>query len=154
MASGVNKVILIGHAGRDAELRFTASGTSVAKFSLATTETWGKGEDRKSNTEWHNIVCWGNLANICGKYVTKGKLLYIEGKIKTQKWEDKDGNKRSNIDIVANVVNLLGSKNDDYSQNSGYGNAATDRYVDEQVAAEATEYVDDGLLAEDDDIPF
>ena len=105
MAS-LNKVMLIGNLGRDPELRYTANGMAVATFSLATKER-SKNEDR---TEWHRIVTWDKLAEICGKYLSKGKQVYIEGRLQTREWQDKDGNKRSTTEIVANVMQMLGSK--------------------------------------------
>jgi len=102
----VNKAILIGNLGKDPETITTASGVSVCKFSLATTE---KVKDEKK-TEWHRITAWGKLADICGQYLTKGKLVYIEGRIQTREWEDKEGVKRQTTEIVANEMRMLGSK--------------------------------------------
>jgi len=116
MANGVNKVILIGHLGRDPETRTTQSGQTVANFTLATTERF-KGEDR---TEWHRIVVWGKLAEICAQYLTKGKQVYIEGRIQTREWEDKEGNKKTTTEIVANEMRMLGSKGDSPSQGGGW----------------------------------
>lgn len=115
MANGVNKVILIGHLGRDPETRTTQSGMTVGNFTLATTERF-KGEDR---TEWHRIVAFGKLAEICGQYLTKGKQVYVEGRLQTRDWEDKDGNKRSTTEIIANEMRMLGSKGDSPSQGQG-----------------------------------
>jgi single-strand DNA-binding protein len=105
----VNKVILIGHLGRDPEVRYTPSGTVVANFTLATTETWtNKDGEKQSHTEWHKIVAWRRLAEICGEYLMKGKQVYIEGRIKTNEWEDKDGNKRETKEIEAQTMQMLG----------------------------------------------
>lgn len=113
MAGTVNKVILIGRLGRDPELKYTPSGTPVAKFSLATDESYkdhtGEQQDR---TEWHNIVAWSKLAEICGEYLTKGKLVYIEGSIRSRQWQDQAGNKRTAYEIIANRMQMLGSKAD------------------------------------------
>ncbi len=110
MAS-VNKVILIGNLGRDPELRYTQSGQAVANFSLATTERFGgrDGGEQREQTEWHRIVTWGKTAENCAQYLSKGRSVYVEGRIQTRDWEDKDGNKRSTTEIVAQRVQFLGS---------------------------------------------
>ena len=110
MAS-VNKVILIGNLGRDPEVRYTPSGTAVANFTLATTENWTNKEGQKeSRTEWHRIVAWGRLGEMCGEYLSKGKQVYIEGRIRTNEWEDQEGNKRQTKEIVALTMQMLGPK--------------------------------------------
>ncbi len=107
--SGVNKVILIGHLGADPERRFTNSGMAVTNFRMATTENWGKKDgEREERTEWHRIVTFGKLAEICGEYLSKGKQVYIEGRIQTRDWEDRDGNKRWTTEIVASQMVMLG----------------------------------------------
>jgi single-strand DNA-binding protein len=113
MAGSVNKVILIGRLGKDPELKYTPNGTPVAKFSLATDEVFKdqSGETQK-RTEWHNIVAWKRLAEICGEYLTKGKQVYIEGSIRSRQWEDQSGNKRTAYDIVARTMQMLGSRAD------------------------------------------
>ena len=103
---GVNKAILIGRLGRDPETRYTTSGTAVCNFSMATSTKYND----KEQTEWHNIVTFGKLAEICGEYLTKGKQVYIEGRLQTREWEDKDGNKRKTTEIVANTMQMLGDK--------------------------------------------
>ena len=108
MAS-VNKVILIGNLGADPELRYTPSGTAVANFSLATKESWtSKDGGKEERTEWHRIVAWGRLAEICGEYLHKGRLVYVEGRIQTRAWEDREGNKRYITEIVAQTMQMLG----------------------------------------------
>jgi len=108
MAS-VNKVILIGNLGADPELRYTPSGTPVATFSLATKEYWTNKEGGKEErTEWHRIVAWGRLGEICGEYLHKGRQVYVEGRIQTRAWEDRDGNKRYTTEIVAQIMQMLG----------------------------------------------
>ncbi len=110
MAS-INKVILIGNLGRDPEIRYTASGTAVANFTVATTENWtNKDGAKETRTEWHRIVAWGRLGEICGEYLSKGKSVYIEGRIQTREWEDKEGNKRQTTEIVAYQMQMLGGK--------------------------------------------
>ncbi|MCD6319071.1 MAG: single-stranded DNA-binding protein [Candidatus Desulfofervidaceae bacterium] len=107
--AGINKVILIGHLGADPELRYTPSGTPVANFRVATTERWvNKQGERAENTEWHRVVAWGKLGEFCGQYLSKGKQVYIEGKLRTRSWEDRDGNKRWTTEIVAQKLQLLG----------------------------------------------
>jgi single-strand DNA-binding protein len=109
--SSINKVILIGRLGRDPEVKYTPSGSPVAKFSLATDEVFkDRSGEQQKRTEWHNIVAWNKLAEICGEYLTKGKLVYIEGSIRSRQWEDQAGNKRTAYDIVARDMKMLGSK--------------------------------------------
>lgn len=108
MAS-VNKVILVGNLGADPELRYTSSGTPVASFSVATREQWtNKGGEKEEKTEWHKIVAWARLGEICGEYLHKGKQVYIEGRLQTRSWEDRDGNKRYTTEIVAQTMQMLG----------------------------------------------
>jgi single-strand DNA-binding protein len=110
MAAGVNKAILVGHLGADPELRNTASGTAVCEFRVATSESWkDKNGQRQERTEWHRVVVWGKTAEICSKYLAKGRQVYIEGRIQTRSWEDKEGQKRYTTEIVANEVQFLSS---------------------------------------------
>ena len=103
-----NKAILVGNLGADPEIRYTQSGTQVATFNVATTERW-KGQDgqMQESTEWHRIVAWGRLAEICGEYLHKGSRVYIEGKIQTRKWQDQNGNDRYTTEIVAREMKML-----------------------------------------------
>ncbi|MSO21013.1 MAG: single-stranded DNA-binding protein [Acidobacteria bacterium] len=122
MARGVNKVILVGNLGRDPELTYLPSGQSVAKFSLATTRAYkDKTGELKEETEWHNIVAWGKTGEICAQYMKKGGQAYVEGRIQSHSWEDKQGNKRTAIDIVADNVQMLGRRGD--SESSGGGSS-------------------------------
>ena len=108
MAGGVNKVILVGNLGADPELRYNASGTAVAKFRIATSESFtDKQGQKQERTEWHRITAWGKLAEICGQYLAKGKMVYIEGKIRSDTWEQ-DGVKRYSYEIVADTMRMLG----------------------------------------------
>ena len=108
MARGVNKVILIGNLGADPELRYTASGTAVAKFRIATTEVYNDRQgNRQERTDWHRITAWGKLAEICGQYLSKGRQVYIEGRIRNDSWEQ-DGVKRYSYEIVADNMQMLG----------------------------------------------
>jgi single-strand DNA-binding protein len=110
--SGVNKVILVGNLGKDPEVRYLDSGVAVANFSLATTENYKNKEgERVSQTEWHNIVFWRGLAEVAEKYLKKGDSVYVEGKIRTRKWEDKEGNTRYSTEILADNMTMLGKKN-------------------------------------------
>lgn len=105
----VNKVILVGNLGKDPELRYTTSGTAVANFTLATSERFkDRNGEQQKRTEWHNIVAWAGLAEICGKYLKKGKQIYIEGRIQTRSYDDRDGNKRYVTEIVADQMQMLG----------------------------------------------
>lgn len=111
MAASVNKVILIGRLGRDPEIKYTPSGAPVAKFSLATDEVFkDRAGEQQRRTEWHNIVAWNKLAEICGEYLTKGRQIYVEGSIRSRQWEDQSGNKRTAYDIVARNIQMLGSR--------------------------------------------
>lgn len=105
----VNKVILVGNLGRDAELRYTPGGAAVATLNLATTEVWNdKGGQRQEKTEWHRVVLWGKQAESLQEYLTKGKQIYVEGRLQTRQWDDKDGNKRYTTEIKADRITLLG----------------------------------------------
>jgi single-strand DNA-binding protein len=113
MAS-VNKVILIGNLGRDPELRYTPAGQPVANFSIATSESWNKkdGSGREERTEWHRIVAWGRTAELCAQYLSKGRTVYIEGRLQTREWENKEGQKQRTTEIVANTVQFIGGGRD------------------------------------------
>lgn len=119
----VNKVILVGNLGKDPELRYTPSGTAVATFSLATTERYkDRDGNKQTKTEWHNIVAWRQLAEICGKYLHKGKQIYVEGKIQNRSYDDRDGNKRYISEVIVNEMQMLGSRDD--GQQGGGGSSA------------------------------
>jgi len=121
--SSVNKVLLIGNLGQDPEVKFLPNGNAVCNFSIATTEKW-KRKDGSDNekTEWHRIVIFGKLAEIAGQYLKKGKQVYIEGKIQTRQWEDKDGNKRYTTEIIANQMTMLGGKGQTETAPASSGN--------------------------------
>jgi single-strand DNA-binding protein len=111
--AGVNKVILVGNLGKDPEIRHLDNGIAVANFSLATTESYtNKQGERVNQTEWHNVVLWRGLADVAEKYLKKGNSIYVEGKINTRKWEDKEGVTRYSTDIIADKMTMLGSKSD------------------------------------------
>ena len=108
MAGGVNRVILVGNLGADPELRYTASGTAVAKFRVATSETFtDRNGQKQERTEWHRVTAWGKLAEICGQYLSKGRIVYIEGRIRSDSWEQ-EGVKRFSYEIVADTMRMLG----------------------------------------------
>ena len=103
--SGVNKVILIGNLGKDPEVRYTPGGQAVANFTIATNENWtGKDGQKQERTEWHRIVVWGKTAEICGEYLSKGRQVYIEGRLQTREWTNKEGQKQYTTEVVANPV--------------------------------------------------
>lgn len=112
MARGINKVILIGNLGRDPETRYTQGGSAVTNFSIATSESWRDREsgEQKERTEWHNIVCFARLGEIAGEYLRKGSKVYIEGRLQTRKWQDKEGQDRYTTEIVANEMQMLDSR--------------------------------------------
>jgi single-strand DNA-binding protein len=145
MAS-VNKVILIGRLGKDPEIRSIPSGTSVAKFTIATDERYtDRNGEKQERTEWHNIVAWGKLAEICGQYLRKGKLVYIDGHIRTDSWDDKEtGQKRYRTEIIANNMQMLDRKGDENDGGGSYAGAAR-KTATVPATAEAEE---------DEDVPF
>ena len=109
MAGGVNKVILLGNLGADPEVRFTPGGQAVANFRIATSESWNdKNGQRQERTEWHRVVVWGKRAEVCSKYLSKGRQVYVEGRIQTRTYDDKDGNKRYITEVIAADVQFLG----------------------------------------------
>ena len=142
--SGVNKVILIGYLGRDPEVRHLEGNTSVATFPLATTETYtNKQGQRVDQTEWHNIVAWRNLAEIAAKYLTKGKQVYIEGKIRSRSYDDKEGIKRYVTEIVAENMTLLGKKEDSAEGASQTNSQSTQQKQDEILSSLHNDTADD-----------
>ena len=146
----VNKVILVGNLGRDAELRYTPGGAPVATLNLATTEVWNdKGGQRQEKTEWHRVVLWGKTAESLNEYLVKGKQIYIEGRLQTRQWDDKDGNKRYTTEIRGDRVVLLG----------GGGGGGGARQMQRTGAAAGGGGMDDHMPEPvtdltDDDIPF
>jgi single-strand DNA-binding protein len=111
MAKGLNKVMVIGHVGRDPEMRYIPSGKPVTSFSVATSRSWTNSEgERRQETEWFNVVAWGNLAEICKQHIRKGQQVYVEGRLQTRSWEDHEGKKRFRTELVANEMILLGDR--------------------------------------------
>ena len=144
MAS-VNKVILVGRLGKDPEIRSTPNGQTVAKFTIATDERYtDRSGEKQERTEWHNIVAWSKLAEICGQYLRKGKLVYIEGSIRTDSWDDKEtGQKRYRTEIIANTMQMLDRRGD---EGGGGGGGA---YAGARKGTGAATEIED-----DDEVPF
>lgn len=155
----VNKVILVGNLGKDPELRYTAAGTAVCTFSIATSDRFkDKDGQQQEKTEWHNIVAWRQLAEICGKYLVKGRQVYIEGKIQSRTYDDRDGNKRYITEIVADQMQMLGRPGDDsggnQSQSHGQGQRREPRQERSSAQTPPQNDFEDVPFNPDDDIPF
>ncbi len=113
MSRGLNKVMIIGHLGKDPEMRYTPSGRPVTTFTVAVSRTWNSADgERHAETEWFNVVAWGNLAEICKQYLAKGQQVYVEGRLQTRRWDDKEGQKHTSVEIVANEMMMLGDRRD------------------------------------------
>ena len=111
MSRGLNKIMIIGRLGRDPEMRYTPSGRPVTSFSVATSRSWSTSEgERRVETEWFNVVAWGNLAEICKQHLAKGQQVYIEGRLQTRSWDDAEGNKHTSVEIVANEMIMLSER--------------------------------------------
>ncbi len=148
----VNKVILVGRLGRDPEVRFTSSGQPVANFSLATDETYkDRAGERQKRTEWHKIVIWGKQAEFVQKYLHKGSLIYLEGRIQTREYTDRDQNKRTSFEIVCNVIRFVGGKGD--GAPAGGGGASGEEAEAHAPSAPAEDF-SHGPEVSDEDIPF
>jgi single-strand DNA-binding protein len=145
--AGVNKAILIGNLGRDPELRYTQSGQAVVNFSIATSENWtDKNGEKQERTEWHRIVVWGKTGENCAQYLSKGRTVYVEGRIQTREWEDREGQKRTTTEINAQTVTFLGSAGAGRSDAAaGTGTGASDST--QPAAPESTP-------PPEDDVPF
>lgn len=152
MAS-VNRVILIGRLGKDPEVRSTPSGTSVAKFTLATDERYtDRNGDKQERTEWHNVVAWGKLGEICGQYLKKGKLVYIDGSIRTDSWDDKEsGQKKYRTEIIANNMQMLDRRGDEEGGGSGGGGGYSPSRGRNNNTSSSSSGPD---LGDDEDVPF
>ena len=147
MARGVNKVTLIGNLGNDPELRSTQSGSAVANITLATSESWRDKEtqETKERVEWHRVIVFGRLAEVVNEYLRKGSQVYVEGRIQTRKWQDKDGNDRYTTEIVANEMQMLGSRGTNSESPANQQSASTSQ------PASQSAIVNEPF---DDDIPF
>jgi single-strand DNA-binding protein len=160
MAS-VNKVIIIGNLGRDPEVRYTPNGSAVCNIGVATTRTWKAKEsgDKVEETEWHRVVFYDRLAEIAGEYLKKGRSVYVEGRLKTRKWQDKDGAEKYTTEIIAEEMKMLGGREgmgggaDDSGEPSGYGNRPQPASRPAAVA-KAPPKSSTGFDSMDDDIPF
>lgn len=156
MASSVNKVILIGRLGKDPETKFTQGGVAIARFSMATDESWkDQNGEQQQRTEWHNVVAWRRLAEICGQYLIKGKLIYIEGRLQTRSWEDKEGNKRTTTEVQADkMVMLSGGRPEEGSggrpEEDSDGSPEGGREIPTQPSPDSSSKNE----ITDDDIPF
>lgn len=146
--SSLNKVMLIGHLGKDPEVRYTSEGSPVATFSLATSENWtDKNGTRQEHTEWHTIVAWSKLADLSKRFLTKGRQVYIEGRIRSRDWNDRDGNKRRTTEVIATQMVLLGSRSQGMDAGAAAPMASSGR------SQEAEPAFDDAGIT-DSDIPF
>jgi len=149
----VNKVILVGNVGKDPETRYLEGGTAVCSFSMATSETYrNRDGERVTNTEWHNVVLWRGLAEVAEKYVKKGSQLFIEGKIRTRSWEDKDGNKRYTTEIIADNMQMLGRKPDDAGGNTRTANNTSETEKTDTDKPDQEDPIAGAPV--DDDLPF
>ena len=147
--SSLNKILLIGNLGKDPEIRFTPDGTQVATFTVATNEQWNdKSGNRQEHTEWHTIVAWNKLAELSKRYLTKGRQVYVEGRLRTREWTDKEGNKRRTTEVIASQMVLLGGR----TQSAEGGAPAPQSYSRPASAPEQEGGPD--LTITDDDIPF
>ncbi|HHJ17094.1 MAG TPA: single-stranded DNA-binding protein [Gammaproteobacteria bacterium] len=148
MARGVNKVILVGNLGKDPEVRYMSNGNAVCNVTLATSESWKDKQtgEQKEKTEWHTIVFYRRLAEIAGEYLKKGSQVYIEGKLQTRKWQDKSGNDRYTTEIIANEMQMLGSRGGGGSADFGGASSSRPAAAPAPAAAGADDF--------DDDIPF
>ncbi len=151
----VNKVILVGNLGRDPEVRSTPSGQQVASFTLATNRKWkDKSGQRQEQTEWHQIVCWGRQAEVAGQYLTKGKQIYVEGRLQTRSWDDKQsGEKRYRTEVICENFQMLGGRGGDHEGSRG-GHSDGPSYDDGPSGSGASSSGGGFGEPEDDDIPF
>ena len=145
MAGSVNKVILVGRLGQDPEVRYTQGGTAVANLRIATDESWkDQSGERQQRTEWHTVVVWRRLAEICGQYLSKGRQVYIEGKLQTRSWQDREGNKRYSTEVQADNMVMLGGRSEE-------GQAVAPA---QPAAAVGSDSGASSGTNDDDDIPF
>jgi single-strand DNA-binding protein len=152
--AGVNKAILVGNLGRDPELRHTPNGQAVVNFTLATSENWtDKSGERQERTEWHRIVVWGKTAEMCNQYLSKGRTVYVEGRIQTREWEDKEGAKRYTTEINASTVNFIGPRTGGGEGGGGSGSGGDSGGGGGRSNPSSEAPMDAGPPV-DDDIPF
>ena len=140
MSRGLNKVQIIGHLGREPEMRYTPSGRPVTTFTVAVSRSWNTVDgERHNETEWFNVVAWGNLAEICKQYLTKGQQVYIEGRLQTRRWDDKEGVKHTSVEVVANEMMMLGERRDHNNQSQQPSEVVSD---------------ENDMTANEDEFPF
>ncbi len=129
MTRGLNKVMLIGRLGHEPEMRYTPSGRPLTKFQLAVNRSWKSADgEKKSETEWFNVVTWGKLAEICNQYLTKGQQVYIEGRLHTRQWQDEEGGNHSTVEVIAQEMLMLNSKSGELESEPGEGTFSEDEY--------------------------
>jgi len=151
----VNKVILVGNVGADPEVRYIDSGVATCRLRIATSETFKNKEGQKvTQTEWHSVVLWRGLAEIAEKYVRKGAQIYVEGKLKTRTWTDKDGNNRTTTEIIADVLQLLGKRTDSQDPSAGKPEYQNSNREANTNPVNSTPIEDEGLVDTADDLPF
>lgn len=150
MARGINKVILVGNLGNDPDVRYTAGGAAVTRISVATTEAWKDREsgEQQEKTEWHRVVFFGKLAEIVAEYLKKGSQVYVEGRLQTNKWQDKEGNDRYTTEIIANEMQMLGGR----SSGGNFDKSPPPAESGSSAKSAPSRNVDEGFV--DDDIPF
>ncbi len=141
MAGSVNKVFLIGRLGSNPEVRYTSNGTAVAHFNLATNDTWtDKNGQKQERTEWHRVIAWTKLGELCGQYLSKGRQVFVEGRLQTRDWTDKDGTKRYTTEIVAQNIQFLGREND--------------KTLSQDIAPQVAEEPSEEFPVSEDEVPF
>ena len=140
MSRGLKKVQIIGHLGKDPEMRYTPSGKPVTTFSVAVSRSWNSADgERHSETEWFNVVAWGNLAEICKQYLVKGQQVFVEGRLQTRRWDDKEGVKHTSVEVVANEMMMLGERRDHNNQSQQPSEVVSD---------------ENDMTANEDEFPF
>ena len=152
--AGVNKVILVGNLGKDPEVKQISPNQTVCQFRIATGESWiDKAGQKQERTEWHSIVVWGKMAEICGKYLAKGRQVYVEGRLQTRSWEDQQGQKRYTTEVIANTVQFLGGVGNERSAGSGMSSSGSN-YGSGASAFGATDFGPEPSFDQNDEIPF
>ena len=152
--SGVNKVIIVGRLGQDPEMKAVGQGSTVTRLNVATSETWmGKDGQKQEKTEWHRISVWGKLAEICGKYLSKGRQVYVEGRLQTRSWED-NGQKKYATEIVATTVQFLGSANSETSAGGANAGGSSSSNVSQGSDFNFADFGPEPAFNQSEDIPF
>lgn len=155
MASGLNKVMIIGRLGNDPEVRYTSNGGAVANFNMATNESWvDKSGAKQERTEWHRVVVWGKLGELCGQYLAKGRQAFVEGRLQTREWTDKEGGKRYTTEVVAQNIQFLGAPGERGAGASAGGDYSAPQNEYEQSAPGPDQGGGGGKAMADDEVPF